>query len=356
MANIQSQFLEFDGVIRLGRFNENATLREKRDRILTRLKEKFAEFREEGEDVPTFVPFDQGSYRMDTGVKPAEGDYDIDEGLRFECSTKAYSDPVALKVLVADALDGHTDLGTDVRRSCVTVRYKVDGEQGYHVDLAVYAYDDPASSTRRLYLAKGKKGSETKERFWEESDALGLIDWVETRFADGEEHKQYLRVVRALKRWKTERFSTDGNAAPTGIGLTVASGLWLQPRVVTDAMTGETTVDDMQAIYRLTEAMLRQFRQTGVDGEGNPVYRIEVKLPVAPGNDLFVKMTDGQMQNLRARLVALRDHLEAAAREPDPVAACELMRKEFGPEFPVPPKEDTAQRRGRAIISSGVSA
>jgi hypothetical protein len=357
MANVQSQILEFDKAIRLGRFEENATLREKRDRVLNRLRDKFAALREEGKDVPTFKPFDQGSYRMGTGVQPADGDYDIDEGLRFECSTKDYPDPVALKVLVADALSGHTELGTDIRRSCVTVRYKVDGEQGYHVDLAVYAYDDPDGASKRLFVAKGKRDSAEENRFWEESDALGLIAWVDARFADNDdERRQFLRTIRLLKRWKTERFSLDGNAAPSGIGLTVAAGLWFRPSVTMDPLSKAKTVDDLAALRSLVDALVARFQWAGSDNSGATLYRLELPLPVAPWKDLFARMTVGQMTEFRARLVFLRDRLDAVIAEPDPVEACKLMRKEFGPEFPVPVKEDTAQIRGRAIVSPGVSA
>lgn len=75
MADIQRQFIQFDDAIRLRHFDENATLREKRDAVLDRLRDGLVSLRKEGSKVPRFEWFLQGSYEMGTGVHPAEGDY-----------------------------------------------------------------------------------------------------------------------------------------------------------------------------------------------------------------------------------------------------------------------------------------
>jgi hypothetical protein len=356
MANIQTQFEQFDKDIRLKRFDENEVLREKRDAILRRLREKFAAMRRNGADIPTFDPLNQGSYEMGTGIQPAKGDYDIDVGLRFMCSKAKYPNPVDLKVLVADALEGHTELGTHIRRSCVTVYYKLEGEQAYHVDLAVYAYDDPESPTRRLFLAKGLLDADAQNRWWEESDPQGLSNWVEQRFTDKDEELQFLRIIRALKRWKTERFKMDGDNAPSGIGLTVAAGQWFRPRVTRDALSKTPTFHDLEAMQDFISVLVGKFRQVGSKPDGTLLYRLEVPVPVAPKEDIFKKMTLGQMTTLRDRLIQLQELLARAAKEKDPVDACKLMQKHFCDEFPVPDPSATAQSLGRAISSGGISA
>lgn len=357
MANIQKQFLQFDESIRLKRFGENKLLREKRDAILNRLRDRFAAMRREEEQVPTFAEFNQGSYEMGTGIQPAEGnEYDIDVGLRFNCAMAEYSNPVDLKVLVANALEDHTELGTKIRRSCVTVYYKLGGEQGYHVDLAIYTYDDPESPSKRLFLAKGLRDADEQNRWWEESDPQGLGDWVEKRFSKGDEQEQFLRIIRALKRWKTEKFKTDGNNAPSGIGLTVAAGQWFQPRVIRDTFAHKSTCDDLKAMRLFVDALISRFTQVDWKQDGSPLYRLTVPVPVAPRKDIFERMTPGQMTTFRERLLQLQDCLGKVEREPDPVVACELMRKHFGDKFPVPDKTDTGQPGGPAIATSGVSA
>ena len=95
MADVQKQFGEFNEAIRLKQYEENTTLREKRDVVLKKLKERMkALFKEKDEAQPTYTHFDQGSYKLGTGVKPLEGDFDIDVGLRFDVTKEDYPDPV----------------------------------------------------------------------------------------------------------------------------------------------------------------------------------------------------------------------------------------------------------------------
>lgn len=356
MSNIQKQIVQYDEAIRLKRFDENATLREKRDVVLRRLREQFARMRAAGREVPTFEWFNQGSYEMGTGIDPTNGDYDIDVGLDFNIAKEKFPDPVKLKELVQEALDGHTLLGTEIRRSCVTVKYQVDGEQGYHVDLAVYACDNPTRLPHTRYIAKGKQHSELAHRFWEPSDPQGLTDWVDSRFS-GEAKKQFLRVVRVLKGWKSCLFEPNGNGAPSGIGLTLAAGQWFQPEVSLDLVTKVTTCDDRKALRNLVDTMVRSFQTVpSAENPGKTAVRLTVALPVSPRNDVFMRMTEGQMSTFKMRLEKLREVLDAVAAEVDPVEACTRMQKQFGERFPVPDKPDTAQSGGRAITSSGVSA
>jgi hypothetical protein len=353
MADIQKQFVQFDEAIRLKRFDENQMLIEKRDAILNRLRAQFERRRKEGIAIPTFQHLNQGSYQMGTGIQPAQGDYDIDVGLRFNCGKSDYPNPVQLKELVRNALAEHTDLGARIRRSCVTVYYKLDGVQAYHVDLAIYAYDDSRS---QLFLAKGHQDADAQNRAWESSDPVGLCTWVEQRFTDEAEESQFLRVIRALKRWKTEKFKQDGHNAPTGIGLTVAAGQWFSPHLRRDAFTQKTTFHDLEAMRRFVETLVGQFYCAGNKEDGSTLYRLQVPVPVPPGKDIFERMSPGQMTTFRKHLIQLHALLSRVAEEPDPVEACRMMRKDFCEEFPVPGKNDTGQSRNKAISGSGISA
>lgn len=355
MANIQKQIVQYDEAIRLTRYGENATLVKKRNAVLNKLRDEFAEMRKAGRDVPTFEWFNQGSYEMGTGIDPENGNYDIDVGLDFNTTKSNYPDPVKLKELVFEALDGHTK-EVRIRRSCVTVYYQLDGEPAYHVDLAVYACDNVESTSHTLHLAKGKQHSEAAHRFWEPSDPKGLTDWVAGRF-EGESEKQFLRVIRILKGWKCFLFDDNGNGAPPGIGLTIAAGRWFQPEVTTDPVSKVTTCDDRRALRNLVDMMIRSFTTiASAEKPGEMAVRLKVDLPVTPWKDVFTRMSEGQMATFKMRLEKLRDLLDDVAREEDPVEACQKMQKQFGDRFPVPAKEETAQSRGRAITSSGVSA
>lgn len=117
MVNVQSEFIEFHDKIKLS-YNDNAQLREKRDILLRKLRDNICA------EAATYTHFNQGSYAMHTGIKPDDGDYDIDVGLRFAISRSDYPDPLTVKQWVFDALDGHTKK-VEIRRSCVTVTYLV---------------------------------------------------------------------------------------------------------------------------------------------------------------------------------------------------------------------------------------
>lgn len=67
-------------------------------------------------------------------------------------------------------------------------------------------------------------------------------------------------------------------------------------------------------------------------------------------------MTDGQMADFQEKLGNLLNAIEEAKQKVDPVEACEILQKQFGDDFKVPSREDTAQKRPPAIISSSASA
>ncbi len=179
-----------------------------------------------------------------------------------------------------------------------------------------------------------------------------LEDFGVVRFTD-DDRAQFRRVVRYLKRWKDHNFPRKGNAAPRGIGLTVATYGDLQVRY-SDLVA--RTPDDLGALRDLVEAILGRFGSQWDDEAQAWVRRLVVTSPVEAKNDLFAKMTKGQMESFEERLKALRDALNFAITTKDPVAACKELQKVFGSDFPVPEQEETAKKHAPAVSSSGHSA
>ncbi|MCL5960660.1 MAG: nucleotidyltransferase [Chloroflexi bacterium] len=353
MANVQRYMEQFHGAIKLGNFEENAVLREKQDRVLKRLKQGIDElFAAAGEESPKYETFNQGGYAMGTGTKPVNSDYDIDVGVSFLIAKADQPDPVETKEWVFNALKDHTKK-VEIRRNCVTVWYQQQGEPIYHVDLAIYS-DGSCNPGGKTYLAKGKLYSRADARLWEEADPRRLIVLIKSCQQDSEDAEQFRRIIRYLKRWRDVKFSSSGNAAPVGIGITVAAFTWFVPVKNVDAFNNARRYDDLEALHRFAKSMLDGFRLVYADGEYTE--RLAVILPVPPGSDVFGKMTNAQMADFNARLQKLLDAIEAAQEEADPVEACKLLRGQFGDDFPVPPKEETGQKRGPAIISSSGSA
>jgi hypothetical protein len=347
MPNLQRYFEQFHENIKMD--DENEILREKREILLDKLRDKL---KEQVTPPPTFTPFNKGGYGMDLGVKPLNGDYDIDVGLEFAINKNDFPDPVDVKKWVYNALEGHTD-SVKIRNPCVTVQYHLKKEPLYHVDFAIYAHDGYSNS---IYLARGKPTSNQSEKRWEIDDPKGLIKAIREKFTDENDRLQFRRVIRSSKRWKDVKFSPDGHEAPIGIGLTVCGYYWLSiSKTLVDPLTMSYEYNDLDTTINFINAMLSQFSLVGAN-VGRNLYRLSVRLPVQPYNDLFEKMTDIQMTNFKEKLDELLNALIKAKDEVDPVEACKILRQQFGDDFPLPEIEETAQKRGPAIISSSSAA
>ena len=335
MPAVQKQFDDFHNTIKLDDDDEKAKLREKRETLVKTLRNSL------GDEVPTFENFNQGSYSMHTGVVPMEGNYDIDVGLIFDCKRAKYLDPVTLKKKVRDVLDNNGRT-VKIRRPCVTVNYMRDGVPEYHVDLAIYVKRDDGL----LDLAKGKENSDASLRIWEISDPKKLTELICARFKDAGDLAQYRRCIRYLKRWRDVQFYSG---APLSIALTVAAYKWFMPNKTTNG-----TYIDLLAMLDWTKALLSQFQW--VSAEEGLHERLKVVLPVTPAGDLMGWMTKGQMEAFKTALEALRDVLDAAYEETLPEDACKLLAKQFGKEFPVPAKSETARAVGAPFVHTGNSA
>lgn len=329
MTLLQTEFTRFNAAIRLGWKEEQAILRDKRDAILARIRDRL--------DSPGFDFFNQGSYELGTGTRPVDGDYDIDVGLTFHTTKEAWPDPVALKQRVVAALSGYN---VELRRPCVTVQYQRHNEPTYHVDLNVYV---PAPGDgAMLYLAVGKLGDAADLKEWRYTDPLALSAAIDAKFT-GDDRDQFRRVVRYLKRWKDHTFPREGDAAPKGIGLTAAALQWFAVARDHDPVANRVHDKDLAALSALVATM-----------RANASPRLVVRLPVAPRDDLFRRMNAEQMDVFRAELDALDDGLRGALRDPDDASTSATLRKFLGDDFPEV-KSSAARRVGAAIVSSGAA-
>ncbi|WP_199236554.1 nucleotidyltransferase [Ramlibacter sp. WS9] len=336
MPAVQRQFEDFHSAICFDEDDEKATLREKRGIIVKALKDNLPD------DVPSFVNFNQGSYSMHTGVVPLDGNFDIDVGIIFDCDQHKYG-PVELKKKVRDAVNSNFRT-VEIRRPCVTVNYMSGGEIAYHVDLAIYT----TGSDGKLYLAKGKENSNEEHKIWEVSDPKGLTKEVCSAFDDAEKLAQYRRCIRYLKRWRQVQFKNSG--APLSIALTVAAYHWFTPNFST---SGKPV--DLLAMFGWVNSVLEQFSNDYNQDDGFHV-RVKVALPVEPYTDLMAKRTAAQMKTFKEKLEALRDALQEAYDEELPEDACKVLKKQFGDDFKVPEKSETAKAVSPAAISTGNSA
>lgn len=342
MVLCKTQFNQFHEAIKLK--EENATLKEKRDIIINKINEKLPD-----EARYSFTIFNQGSYAMNTGIKPLDNDYDIDVGLYFDMSKEDVK-PVAAKQWIYDALEGHTS-DIKIKVPCVTVTYK----DGYHVDVTVYA---SSNDDGKVYLAKGKPGSLEVNKYWDESNPKDLINEIRDHLSDKDDRRQFRRVVRYLKRWKDLKFN-KGSGKPTGIALTSCVYHWLTIQKDVDLFDQTKTYKDLDALIDIVSQMISRFvdEYVEVDGEYKFMPRLKVYLPVEPKSELFEKMTSKQMVTFKEKLGVLLEKLKEAREHSDPTDAAEILRTQFGDDFPIPPRSTTGRRAYVApVIPSSESA
>ncbi len=323
MLDLQKEFIKFQENIKLD--DENQKLRDKRDILLKKLKNTISD------DAASYSTFNQGSYAMGTGIYPEDEDYDIDVGIKFNIDKDDYSDPLEPKMWVKDALDGHTKK-VEVRRSCVTVTYQENGESAYHVDFAIYAADN---ADEKMYIAKGKTYSDDEHRYWEVSDPQGLIKAIKNKYS-GDDALQFRRVIRYMKKWKSHNFSSNGDSAPTGIALTILAydgGFSINKKY--DWATGKYIYDDFSALCNLVYNIKKRFSYSWSSEAGQMCHTMSLSLPVEPYNDLFVKMTDKQMENFYQKINKMLEKLNEVKGKTKRSEACTILVELFGEDFPV---------------------
>lgn len=342
LMSVQSEFLNFHKKIKLD-YDVNSELADKRDILVGILRDS--------KKLPGFDILNQGSYSMYIGTEPLDGkEYDIDVGLRFNVNKSDY-EPMELKNIIQEILANHTDYGATIKKPCVTVTYKKDGEAAYHVDLVCYAYENKDNHDSQMYLARGKD-STPDEICWEKSDPKGLINYINNA-VDEEQRPQYRRVIRYIKRWKNLKFDSNGHAEPASIGITLIASDYFEAYAKNDGL------DDLNAVLSLAKKIKSLFVYVGINDKGRSLYRIKYPMPSGLNfevdTDAFVKMTDSQMTDFKDKVEKLVDDLEKVKNEPDEVEQCKKLQKIFGTDFPVPEVENVSKKQKNCIPSSSAS-
>ena len=334
MSKLQSEFITFHDKIKLGVYDENETLRDKRDMLIKDLRESLKDEKIPGTDKPlTFTKIDQGSYAMNTGIKPKGNEYDIDVGVIFDITNDEY-DSNDLKKLVRDKLNKRYNRTVDFNRPCITVSYA----SGYHVDLPIYSKNNDD-----LHIAWGKEHS-TSNRCWYKSEPKKLTKWVQDVSTATDEREQFRRCVKALKKWKEKHFSSNDNVAPPSIGITI------QARKAFSFHADS----DLDALITITRAIKNSFSWRFDNDTNSILYTVKTDLPVEPRKDVYYKMTVKQLDNYYRKADALLESLEEALNEVSGRETSKILRKVFGDDFPL--VEDSKATSTAPYVTTGYSA
>lgn len=235
MANCHELFLQFNKEIKLSD-RDREILITARNSLRGRIDNLFMGLNENDRGNHTLLFQSQGSFIMDTIIKPYQNDYDLDDGVYFlgTLSENERANPKIFHELVKKTIDKHKEIEEIVDKpTCVRVKYYKNSEDNrpdFHIDLPIYNAEKMESPK----LADTKKG-------WIESNPVEFISWFEDKIKSGfnksyllEEQKyqkdfhawltdirkkdsQLRRLVRYVKAWA----DLKRKDMPSGIMMTI---------------------------------------------------------------------------------------------------------------------------------------
>lgn len=296
------QFLEFCSNKRLTS-DKKKELREKRNIIREKIRNSFAN---DGRKKPNFAG--QGSYTMNTTIKPLDGEYDIDDGVYLNNidTSKDISEWERTETVhswIYKAVENHTNTTEDKAR-CVRVIYA----KNYHVDLPIYVIKDEI-----CYIAE--KG----DNQWHKSDPKAINDWFKNR--DLEDKKKLERLSIYLKSWKDFReFSNQSLKLIGGLQLTVLAEEYFC-----------SSNDDEEMFFKTVEKI-----------NNNLLLHPPLTNPIDKDADLFSVYSDGRINTFKNEFNSLYSKSKAAYDENHSLESAKLWQKVFGDDFLLP-KENKAQ-------------
>lgn len=289
MADINDLFTTFNDSITLTTAKTN-NLRTSRNSLRSIIKDWFSN---NDKQKPKFCW--QGSFAMKTTVNPVgENEYDIDDGIYLigydDVDSSEWPATSTVHNWVKNAVTGQTKAEPINKDTCIRVVYS----SGYHIDLPIYIEQDGS-----IYLAHKNKG-------WIISDPKAFREWFSEKVQDNDE--QLRRLVKYLKAWK------DYKSVPLkGIEITIL-------------------VSNNFCIYEgHDEKSLRDTIQSII---GTLENRFTCYKPVAPYENLFEGYSKTKKESILNSLTALKQALDNAINEQDPLTASQYMIDEFGSRFP----------------------
>ncbi len=318
MSNCNELFHNYNNTIRLSE-DKRAKLIEVRDNLRRRIQSGYQIVAESFNHRHQLDFQSQGSFVMDTIIRPLHDDYDLDDGLYFigNLPRENRPSPEEFHEWVRKALDrGHDDIEKIIDKpTCVRVQYK----EGFHIDIPIYY----ASNLNAPDLADTVK-------WWILSHPIEFIAWFENKIDSGfqkaflleskmypeferwtndirkTEH-QLRRIVRYLKSWADLR----REEMPCGIIMTILAANHYSPHQRDDIALKETLVN--------VEAELRK--------------NFRCERPTTPeGEDLLkgYKNKEAFMQYLGYFI----DNAKKALEENNQKKSCEHWQKSLGDRFP----------------------
>ncbi|MDM1537662.1 CBASS cGAMP synthase [Myroides odoratimimus] len=233
MANLHDTFTEFDGIIKLNS-TKKSSLRTSRNSIRDDIRKYFNEKRDKHS-----VSFKgQGSFMMNTTIKPITNEFDLDDGVYIFGKEEDRPTPQTAHNWILDAVKDRTSSENLDKNTCVRVVYKSD----YHVDLPIYykvkkSNDEISLDDEVPELAHLSKG-------WIQSDPYAFKKWFDDQ-AKGK--AQLKRIVRYLKAWSDKKQNDNSSLRfPSGMVFTILAS----NNFVEDERDDNSLLETLKAIQK----------------------------------------------------------------------------------------------------------
>lgn len=338
MANCHQLFQHFNSAIKLADADRQK-LKASRNSLRDRIKFGYEKLPDEERNTHQLKFQTQGSFIMDTIIKPWDDDFDLDDGVYFignipqlyrQGKEQEFHDLIINSI---DKDNGHEEI-TD-KPTCVRVKYfKQNGDElGFHIDLPIYY----------KYNHNTPELADTKKQ-WTLSDPVAFIEWFETKTKSNfkkeflleyetnrVEYKEWLsdirkkdeqlrKIVRYMKAWA----DLKRNDMPCGIIMTilVAENFYENER------------DDIA--FRDTLIAIRNY----LASNNFKCYR-----PTTPkGEDLFASTSAADKEYFSRALNALIASANKAIDAENEKDACAEWKEHFGGRFPCHLAKDTPKQ------------
>ena len=298
MADCSDLFLRYDKTISLTK-TDRKFLRAARNAIIKKIKKYFKEH----ENCPDVEFQVQGSFSMNTIIKPIEGEYDIDVGVYLRGYSNWQSDwPTAetASQWLVNALTNHTATPPVNKRSCVRLIYRpstVNKDVAYHVDLPIYC--EYLNWLSEKYTRIGVTG----EKQWsQKSDPLGFTKWFFNQcLKNGNDKNQLIRLVKYIKAWKES--IKDDVRFPSGMALTVMMAANYVPHDREDVSFQNTVAAGYNTIFTgFLDDLFNDFT---------------IESPVEPYNDVIKRLNSEEKNRFKNALYQLAVDGKSAIEEED---------------------------------------
>lgn len=344
MANCHHLFQHYNSAIKLTDDMRNILL-SFRDSLRTRMSVNYRRIPVEERKILELHFQSQGSFIMDTIIKPLNDDFDLDDGVYFQgvLSKKDRPAPQIFHNWVIRAIDSDNAYeSVKDKPCCVRVLYK----QGFHIDLPIYYadnYDCPD-------LAETKNG-------WILSNPVEFIAWFEEKTNSGfqkafmyeslkyaEPYQKWLtdirkqdcqlrRVVRYMKAWA----DLKRNEMPCGIIMTI--------------LVANNFVENYRDDVALRDTLVNI--KNYLDSNG-----LKCPRPTSPEEeDLFANTSIAQKQYFMNALNGFIISANNAITGTTETDSCKEWEKHFGSRFPCQlAKEPTPQKKEPNLAALGRTA